>query len=269
MPPMPSANLHRAAREALLTPDPDAKIALTRQLEADWRAGRLAAEPVEIEAIPVPGRPARPELVNPGRLPRRKPHTPEGHAALIHAICHIEFNAINLALDAVYRFPGLPADFYSDWLRVAREEGEHFGLLREHLGSLGYAYGDFPAHNGLWEAAVETDHDPLIRMALVPRVLEARGLDVTPGIMAKLEAIGDVRAVEILTVIQRDEVGHVAIGTRWFRHLCEQRNLEPETTFQSLLSASRQGRIRGPLDRDARRRAGFTEAELDYLEGTG
>ena len=261
--------LYLRAREALLTADPDAKIARVRQLEADWQAGRLAVAEHAAETVPVPGRPGRPELVPPRKLARRKPHTREGHAALIHAICHIEFNAINLALDAVYRFTGLPGDFYTDWLRVAREEGEHFELLREHLGSLGYDYGDFPAHNGLWEAALETDHDPLVRMALVPRVLEARGLDVTPGIMAKLEGIGDTRAVEILTVIQRDEVGHVAIGTRWFRHLCAQRGLEPESTFKTLLSSSRQGRIRGPLDRDARLQAGFTEAELDYLEGTG
>jgi len=266
---MSHANLHLQARAALLEVDPDAKITAVRRLEADWHAGQVVAEPVTVEPVPVPGRPVRPELVAPRELPRRRPNTAEGHGALIHAICHIEFNAINLALDAVYRFPGLPDDFYTDWLQVAREEGEHFGLLRDHLRTLGRDYGDFPAHNGLWEAAVETDQDPLIRMALVPRVLEARGLDVTPGIMAKLEGIEDREAVAILRIIQRDEVGHVAIGTRWFRFLCAQRNLEPESTFQSLLSASRQGRIRGPLDRDARRRAGFTEAELDYLEGTG
>ncbi len=266
---MTQANLHLQARAALLETDPDAKIAAVGRLEGDWQAGRLEAEPVAVEAVPVPGRPPRPELVAPRDLARRRPNTPEGHAALIHALCHIEFNAINLALDAVYRFTDLPADFYTDWLRVAREEGAHFELLRTHLRGLGYDYGDFSAHNGLWEAAVETDHDPLIRMALVPRVLEARGLDVTPGIMAKLEGIGDKDAVAILRIIQRDEVGHVAIGTRWFRHLCTERNLVPESTFQSLLSASRQGRIRGPLDRDARLRAGFTEAELDYLEGTG
>ena len=263
------ANLHLHVRAVLLETSPDAKMAAVDRLEDDWQTGRLAAAPVPVEAVPVPGRPMRPDLVAPRDLPRRRPTTPEGHAALIHAICHIEFNAINLALDAAYRFTGLPDDFYTDWLQVAREEARHFGMLRDHLRALGRDYGDFPAHNGLWEAAVETAHDPLIRMALVPRVLEARGLDVTPGIMAKLEGIGDTAAVAILQIIQRDEVGHVAIGTRWFRFLCAERNLEPESTFQSLLSGSRQGRIRGPLDRPARRRAGFTEAELDYLEGTG
>ncbi len=266
---MSPPDLHRRALDALLTADPEAKIDRVNALEADWLAGKLERRDHDAQRVPVPGRPPRPELVPPRKLPRRRASTPEGHAALIHAICHIEFNAINLALDAVYRFPGLPDGFYRDWLQVAREEGEHFGLLRDHLRTLGHDYGDFPAHNGLWEAALETDHDPLVRMALVPRVLEARGLDVMPGIMAKLEGIGDEAAVAILRIIQRDEVGHVAIGTRWFRHLCAQRNLDPEATFQSLLSASRQGRIRGPIDREARLRAGFTQAELDYLEGTG
>ena len=236
---------------------------------ADWHAGELEKAAAPLEPIGQPGRPVRPHLVAPRELPRRKLTSPQGHAALIHAICHIEFNAINLALDAVYRFRDLPVDFYSDWLRVAKEEAYHFGLLRDHLRSLDYDYGDFDAHNGLWEMAVDTAHDAMIRMALVPRVLEARGLDVTPGIMQKLADIGDEGAVEILTIIQRDEVGHVEIGSRWFRYLCQQRKLEPEATFRDLLSQYMKGKIKGPLDRPARRQAGFSEAELDYLEGAG
>ena len=167
-------------------------------------------------------RPSRPQLVSPKELTRRGLGTKEGHAALIHSLCHIEFNAINLALDAVYRFRGMPESYYGDWWKVAKEEAYHFDLLRKHLSSLGYTYGDFVAHNGLWQAALDTAHDPLVRMALVPRVLEARGLDVTPGIMKRLQEMGDQRAVEILKIIHRDEIGHVAIGSRWFKFLCQQ-----------------------------------------------
>ena len=266
---MQSRNLFTRTHGCLQQSEPDHKSTCVKQLVADWRAGLLASESVPLEPIGEPGRPARPRLVTPRELPRRKLTNPQGHAALIHAICHIEFNAINLALDAVYRFHDLPADFYSDWLRVAEEEAYHFGLLCEHLRTLGHNYGDFEAHNGLWEMAVDTAHDAMIRMALVPRVLEARGLDVTPGIMQKLADIGDNRAVEILEIIQRDEVGHVEIGTRWFRYLCKQRKLEPEATFRDLLSRYMKGKIKGPLDREARRQAGFSEAELNYLEGAG
>jgi uncharacterized ferritin-like protein (DUF455 family) len=219
--------------------------------------------------IDEPGRPERPELVAPKHLKRRGLGTKAGHAALIHSLCHIEFNAINLALDAVYRFRDMPEEYYSDWLKVAAEEAYHFGLLRDHLQELGYDYGDFPAHNGLWEAAVDTAHDALIRMALVPRVLEARGLDVTPGIMAKLHSIGDNKAVAILEIIQRDEIGHVAIGSHWFKYLCGQRGLPVEHTFVDLVEKYMHGGIRKPVALDARRQAGFTEAELAYLEKAG
>jgi uncharacterized ferritin-like protein (DUF455 family) len=192
-------------------------------------------------------------------VPRRKLTTPAGRAALVHAIAHIEFNAINLALDAVYRFRGLPSAFYDDWLQVAAEEAEHFLMLRRRLATLGHAYGDFDAHNGLWEMAVRTAHDPLLRMALVPRVLEARGLDVTPGMMERLRAAGDPETVEILAVILREEIGHVAIGTRWFRHLCDQRGLDPDRTFGELITEYMPGRIRPPFHEAARREAGFTE----------
>lgn len=257
------------ACDVLLETDPSAKVGRTQQLKTDWDTARLG---VAIEAAAVlpfdePGRPARPVLVSPREVPPRPVHTREGRAALIHALAHIEFNAINLALDAVRRFHGLPRDYYGDWLKVAAEEAYHFTLLRDHLHSLGYDYGDFPAHNGLWEMAAKTAHDPLHRMALVPRVLEARGLDVSPGIMKKLASCGDARAVEILAIIQRDEIGHVAIGNRWYRHLCDKRGLEPVETFRQLLGQYGGMRLRRPFDAIARREAGFTEQELELLNG--
>ena len=172
----------------------------------------------------------------PTQLPARGTHTPEGRAALIHAIAHIEFNAINLALDHIVRFPEFPREYISDWIKVAAEEAYHFGLVRDHLRTLGYAYGDFEAHEGLWQMTVRTAHDPLARMALVPRLLEARGLDATPPIQKKLHSAGDAAAVAILDIILRDEVGHVAIGDRWFRVLCEARGLEPEATYRNLIA---------------------------------
>jgi len=252
---------------ALEATDPSAKADAARDLRAEWLAGRLApADTGPVSTIEEPGRPARPRLVSPREVPRRPMHTVEGRAALIHALAHIEFNAINLALDAAYRFRDLPPEFYGDWLRVAAEEAYHFTLLRDHLRSLGFDYGDFPAHNGLWEMAVKTAHDPLVRMALVPRVLEARGLDVSPGIMRKLAQAGDDRAVEILGIIQRDEVGHVRIGNRWFGFLCEQRGLEPVVTFRRLLEEYGSLRLQLPFDDAARRAAGFSESELAMLE---
>jgi uncharacterized ferritin-like protein (DUF455 family) len=204
--------------------------------------------------------------VAPGILAHRRIGTHEGQAALVHAVAHIEFNAINLACDAVYRFRDLPNNYYADWARVAAEEAQHFSLLQERLVQLGYRYGDFPAHNGLWELAVETAGDPLLRMALVPRVMEARGLDVTPGMMERFASIGDKQTVAILQVILRDEVGHVEAGSRWFRYLCGERGLEPESTYFSLLDQHLAGGIRCPLHKEARREAGFTESELMRLE---
>jgi uncharacterized ferritin-like protein (DUF455 family) len=211
------------------------------------------------------GRPARPELVSPLAVPRRRLGSATGRAALIHAIAHIEFNAINLALDAAHRFAAMPHAYYADWLRVAAEEATHFGLLQDHLASLGHAYGDFAAHDGLWEMAQKTTHDPLLRMALVPRVLEARGLDATPAISAKLQQIGDTRAVAILAVIARDEIGHVATGSRWFAYLCDQRGLDPASTFRRLLDEFAIPPPRLPMNLDARRQGGFSDAELAWL----
>ena len=225
----------------------------------------LATEAAPPPADVTAGRPPRPLLVSPLAVPRRSPHTVAGRAALVHALAHIEFNAINLALDAAYRFRGLPPAFYRDWIRVAREEAQHFALLRAHLHVLDADYGDFPAHDGLWDMAVKTAHDPLARMALVPRVLEARGLDASPALIAKFAAVGDSAAVAILTTIADDEVVHVRIGTAWYRHLCAERGVDPLTTFQSLLRAYNAPRVRPPFHTAARHAAGFSDAELAAL----
>jgi uncharacterized ferritin-like protein (DUF455 family) len=214
----------------------------------------------------LPGRPPRPLLVPPAQVPRRSPFTLEGRAALLHAIAHIEFNAINLALDAVWRFAGMPDAFYEDWLRVAAEEALHFSLLREHLQSLQYDYGDFDAHDGLWTMTDKTRHDLTARMALVPRTLEARGLDATPPIQAKLAKAGDARAVEILDVILRDEIGHVAVGNRWYAWCCEREGLEPLAHYRTLVERYAAPRLKPPYNRLARLAAGFSEAELAALQ---
>ncbi len=235
-------------------------------LQADWLAGRVdlstAAERTPIDR---PGHPDKPLLIPPQQVPRRRADTLIGRAALVHALAHIEFNAINLALDAAHRFAGMPSRYYVDWLRVADEEALHFDLLNTHLATLGHAYGDFPAHNGLWDMALKTAHDPLVRMALVPRVLEARGLDAAPLIVTKLKAANDMRMVEILAMIERDEVGHVAIGSHWFGCLCAARGVEPDATFRQLLRDYDAPPLRPPFNLAARRAAGFSEAELDWL----
>jgi uncharacterized ferritin-like protein (DUF455 family) len=250
----------------LLARQPADKLACVHALQADWLAGRLAPD-VDAERAPVdqPGQPAQPKLIPPQHVPRRRADTLRGRAALVHALAHIEFNAINLALDAAYRFAGMPPAYYVDWLRVADEEALHFDLLSTHLATLGHAYGDFPAHNGLWDMALKTAHDPLVRMALVPRVLEARGLDATPLIVDKLKAAQDLRMVEILAVIERDEIGHVAIGSHWFGWLCAARGLDAEATFRQLLVDYDAPPLRPPFNFEARRKAGFSEPELDWL----
>ncbi len=260
-------SLCRHARECIDARDPDAKLALTRATAQAWRAGALL-QPLEsaaAEAIAVPGRPERPELVHPSRVVSRKLSNETGRAALLHALAHIEFNAINLAWDAVYRFRGLPPAYYSDWVRVAAEEARHFELLRDRLRSLGHDYGDYPAHDGLWEMACRTDHDVLVRMALVPRVLEARGLDVTPGMIARLYGAGDADSARVLEIIFRDEIGHVEIGSRWYRFLCRQRDLDPLQTFRELLNEYMPGRVKHPLNDEARQQAGFGYDELELL----
>ncbi|QOW20740.1 ferritin-like domain-containing protein [Lysobacter ciconiae] len=214
----------------------------------------------------MPGRPSRPRLVHPRDLPRRGFGSDEGRAAFIHAIAHIEFNAIDLAWDAVYRFRRLPDRFYADWVQVAADEARHFTMLRGRLQQLGRDYGDFDAHNGLWEMAQKTAGDGLARMALVPRVLEARGLDVTPGMIQRLKGLGDTQTVAILEVILEEEVAHVAAGSRWFRWYCERRGVDPPSTFRELLTGYARAVLHGPFNVEARTRAGFDEEELAMLE---
>jgi len=258
--------LRQRARQALCIADPPAKAAAARALYDDCRAGAPLDTGAELAEVPgLPGRPARPRLVEPATLPRRTPFTPEGRAALLHAVAHIEFNAINLGLDAAWRFAGMPADFYRDWLRVASEEALHFTLLRDHLRSLGHDYGDFDAHDGLWTMAQRTQDDITARMALVPRTLEARGLDATPPMQERFRRAGDLQAVQILDVILRDEVGHVAIGNRWFRWLCTRDGHDPLTLYPLLAQRYQAPRLRGPLNLQARLDAGFDADELQQL----
>lgn len=264
---MSENNLFQQAEQCLFCADPAAKCALTDELLQALGEGRVSFDVVGTpRPISEPGRPARPRLVAPRDLARRRPGSVEGRASLLHAIAHIEFNAINLAWDAVYRFRDMPASYYTDWARVAGEESLHFRLLCGRMQDMGYSYGDFDAHNGLWESACDTAHDPLVRMALVPRVLEARGLDVTPAIMHRLEKSGDHASVGVLETILRDEIGHVEIGTRWYRYLCAQRGLDAERTFIELLERYMKGRVRGPFHLEARRQAGFNKQELADLE---
>jgi uncharacterized ferritin-like protein (DUF455 family) len=254
--------LRRQALHWLLCTDPGAKACGVRGLEPD---GPVGANYSLSEAPGIPGRPERPRLVPHTQLKSRSAHSLQGRAALLHSLAHIELNAIDLALDIVWRFAGLPDDFYRQWLQVAREEALHFELLRDHLATLGHAYGDFDAHDGLWQMAQRTRHDLLARLALVPRTLEARGLDASPAVKAKLLAAGDVRGGEILDLILRDEIGHVAVGNHWYRWLCAQRGLDPLTRYAALAQQYGAPRLRGPFNLDARRAAGFDEAELAAL----
>ncbi|MEZ5446668.1 MAG: ferritin-like domain-containing protein [Gammaproteobacteria bacterium] len=259
----PRAELRRAAHAALLLVDPEEKVARVGEIDAACAAGDLGPDPqATLPAVLEPGRPARPVLVEARRVPRRKLASAEGRAALIHALAHIEFNAINLALDAVARFGDLPPQYYRDWMRIAGEEAHHYSLLAAHLRTLGCAYGDFPAHNGLWEAAAKTAGDVLARMGLVPRILEARGLDVTPGIQRKLRQAGDEEGAAILDIILRDEVGHVAVGNHWYRHSCALRGVAPEPMFARLLEEYAVSPPHPPFNEAARLRAGFSAEEL-------
>lgn len=249
--------------------DPVAKAVQTRDLFAGLVPDAIDPSAVLETAVDIPGRPPTPRLVPVGEVPRRSPFTPQGRAALLHAVAHIEFNAINLALDAVWRFSGMPVAYYRDWLGVASEEALHFTLLREHLLTLEFDYGSFDAHDGLWAMAQRTAADVTARMALVPRTLEARGLDATPPMQAKLRRAGDLRAAEILDVILRDEVGHVAIGNRWYRWLCERSGHDPVQLYPQLAARYQAPRPRAPFNFEARRAAGFSEAELSWLVQAG
>ena len=256
----------KTLREATIGPllciDPLAKAAATLALDPTWP---VAADAVLPCPDGIPGRPMRPELVAHTAVAQLPLSTVQGRAALIHALTHIELNAIDLALDIVWRFPGMPDAFYRDWLQVAQEEAQHFTLLREHLLTLGHDYGDFQAHNSLWQMAERTQGDLLARLALVPRTLEARGLDASPAVRNKLVGIGDQRGAAILDIILRDEIGHVAVGNRWYAYLCAQRQLDPVQTYAELTQRYDAPRLRGPFNLSARRAAGFSEAELAAL----
>jgi uncharacterized ferritin-like protein (DUF455 family) len=255
-------SLRRQALAVLLEADADRKAAAAQALDLDITLDECE---VLVEPAGIPGRPARPALVAHTQLKARSAQTLEGRAALIHSIVHIELNAIDLALDAVWRFDGLPRAYYLDWLRIAREEALHFSLLRDHLRTLGRRYGDFPAHNALWHMAERTRDDLLARMALVPRTLEARGLDASPAVKAKLLAAGDAAGAAIIDILLRDEIGHVAVGNRWFGWLCAERGLAPLPTYAALAAQHGAPRPRGPFNLEARRAAGFSEDELAAL----
>ena len=264
-----SSELRALALNALCEPDPQQKVLQTQYIRAQAAIISIATTHRFEARAKLPGQPARPELRAHLDVPKRSPFTLQGLAALLHAVTHIEFNAINLALDAIWRFPDMPRAYYLDWLQIAFEEAHHFSLLRAHLQSLGCDYGDFPAHTGLWDMTAKTEGDVLARMALVPRTLEARGLDATPPMQAKLRRVGSpaaLRAVEILDVILADEIGHVAIGNHWYRYLCSQRGLEPIATYAALSVQYGAPRLVGPLNLDARRAAGFDSAELALMQ---
>lgn len=257
------ATLRQQALAWLTVQDPDLKAAGVRAINLDTPSG--ASEEIA-QPAGIPGRPPRPLLVPHTELGRpRSLATAAGRAILIHALAHIELNAIDLALDVCWRFGAMPDAFYRQWARVATEEARHFELLRDHLRTLGHGYGDFPAHNALWEMAEKTKGDLIARIALVPRTLEARGLDASLPVKAKLVAAGDIRAGEILDVILRDEIGHVAVGNHWFRVLCEARGLDPVATYAQLAMQHGAPRPRGPFNLEARRAAGFSEEELARL----
>ncbi|MFZ2235031.1 MAG: ferritin-like domain-containing protein [Dokdonella sp.] len=259
-------SLFDAALACLRSSSPDEKIALTRQAALDHGQGRLPIRHGDaVEAVGNPGRPAKPRLVDARQLPRRGLGSVAGRAALMHAVAHIEFNAINLAWDAVYRFRDMPDAYYADWVAVASDEARHFGMVCERLEALGFSYGNFDAHNGLWDMAVRTAGSCLERMALVPRVLEARGLDVTPAMIERLRLVGDKESVALLEVILDEEVAHVAAGTRWFHWCCEHAGVEPDATFDQLVKKHLHGSVKGPFNVEARLAAGFSQAELDRM----
>lgn len=261
------AELYQQIEAAILTSDAGRKCALTTQLHHAWQQGLPSCKAQSV-ILPIddPGRPQEPELVDPRKLERRSVATELGRVRLLHAFAHIEFNAINIALDAAYRFRGMPRQFVSDWLLVASEEARHFQLLEGELRRRGSYYGAHRAHRGLWDMVCQTRDNVLHRMALVPRVMEARGLDVTPGMIAKFKQIDDQAAVEILKIIYRDEVGHVRIGNHWYNHLCEQQELDADETFRKLIERYMGGKLRGPFNWPARLEAGFQTDELSALE---
>lgn len=261
------ADLRVSALGLLIKTDPVEKASQTRLLYDDFKKGfiELDAHSVllpNLDTVVIPGRPLNPELVSPLGVKKRSMRTVQGRAALIHALAHIEFNAINLALDAIWRFADMPANYYVDWLKVASEEAYHFTLLTNHLQTFGFYYGDFTGHNSLWEMVDRTKNDVLARMALVPRTLEARGLDANPTLRNKLAQAGDLKAAEILDVILHDEIGHVFVGNYWFNWLCDQQSFVPLNAYSKLVLQYNAPKPHPPFNITARLQAGFTEEEL-------
>ncbi len=261
--------LRETSLAILANTDVQSKVGQLANLFDEYQAGRIVVNPsgnLDSKNHCLPGRPAKPDLVAPKFVPKRKMDTVAGRAILWHSLAHIEFNAMNLALDAVWRFPNMPKAYYEDWLRVAKEESYHFSLINAHLQSFGFSYGDFPAHNSLWEMVERTTDSVIARMALVPRTMEARGLDAVPEIRDRFKQIKDDRAVEILEIILHDEIGHVLVGNRWFNFLCANDKLSPIVTYRELAEKYRAPTLRGPFNFDAREQAGFTSEELALLE---
>jgi uncharacterized ferritin-like protein (DUF455 family) len=240
------------------------------QTHRAWQAHLNGTLTLSADAAPLPIAdtrfPERPLLLPPRQMPRRTLNTPGGVVAFFHALAHIEFIAIYLAWDIIYRFRGLPDSFYRDWLRVADEEAQHFSLIRAHLLTLGSDYGALPAHGGLWDHALQTADDLLSRLAIVPRCMEARGLDVTPAMIDKFKAMKDPASTAILTRILHDEIGHVQLGSKWFNYLCAQQSVNPDEKYKQLITEFYPGKPRGPFNRKMRIIAGFSNAELDWLE---
>ena len=262
------SELRQVALEILSLSDPQDKVNQVFQLFSDYHEQRIvlnAEVSLSAENMMLPGRPEKPILVPPLQVPRRKMDTVEGRASLLHSLGHIEFNAINLALDAIWRFAGMPTQYYEDWLKVAKEEAYHFSLVENYMQSFGYRYGDFEAHNSLWEMVERTTDSIIARMALVPRTMEARGLDAVPMIRERFKQIKESGAVQILDIILRDEIGHVAIGNHWFNYLCGQNNLSPIATYQDLAITYRAPKLKGPFNIEARRLAGFSPEEIELL----
>lgn len=254
-------SIGEAACQVLLTPDPGEKAALSRKMAVQWRAGDLSEDCL---AMPPdrPARPGDPVLLPPAKMPRRRGGATRNRIALLHAVAHIEFNAIDLAWDMVARFARfdgetMPRAFLDDWVGVADDEARHFSMIRERLLALGADYGDLPAHDGLWQAAEATRHDALARLAVVPMVLEARGLDVTPSMIERLQGMGDEKSAASLKVIYEDEISHVAAGERWFRYLCRRRGKDIQTHFHALVRENFAGLLKPPFNHDARLAAGM------------
>ena len=260
-------NIFKMAEDCLHHADVEQKLEITHQARRAFENNCLSFESL-LPILPISKTkfPEKPELLSPGKMPRRKPNTPTGKIAFFHALAHIEFIAIYLAWDILYRFRGLPDKFYQDWLIIADEEAQHFALIREHLQAMGADYGDLPAHGGLWEHAEDTSEDILARLAIVPRCMEARGLDITPQMITKFTNQNDQKSAQLLTRILNDEVGHVKTGSFWFKMLCQQMESNQEEKYKELIKKYYIGKPRGPFNRELRIIAGFSNAEIDWLE---